>query len=95
MLFIWNIVLIVSVAVPACIGGLASGLAATSGVLDLSDIKQSFSHDESSSISQLIKGKSRDLQQLLKYHQETLTFVFIILSLAGVLPIIFDLYLTL
>ena len=95
MLFIWNIVLIVSVAVPACIGGLAPGLAATSGVLDLSDITQSFNHDESSSISQLIKGKSRHLQKLLKYHKETLNFMFIILSLAGVLPIIFDLYLTL
>ena len=44
------------------IGGLPSELAATSGVLDISDIRQSFNHDESSSISLLIKGKLRDLQ---------------------------------
>ena len=39
--------------------------AGTVGVLDISDIIQYLDHDKSSSISQLIKGKSRDLQKLL------------------------------
>ena len=36
-------------------------------VFDISDIMQSFDHNKSISFSQLIKGKSGDLQKLLKY----------------------------
>ena len=36
-------------------------------VFDISDIMQSFDHNKSTSFSQLIKGKSGDLQKLLKY----------------------------
>ena len=53
-LFIWYVAPVVSVA--------AAGLISpTSPVLDISEITQSFNHDRSSSISQLIKDKSRDL----------------------------------
>ena len=45
---------------------LVPGLAATSRVLDISYIAQSFNHDKLSSISQLIIGKSRDLEKLHK-----------------------------
>ena len=52
----------------ACAGlGVAAGTAA---VLDISYIKQFIHHDESSSTSQLIKGRSRDLQKLLSYLKE-------------------------
>ena len=34
---------------------------------------QSFVHDKSSSISQFINGKSRDLQKLLRYFSEIVT----------------------
>ena len=43
------------------VGELASGLVGTSGVLNTLEITQSFNHNKSSSISQLLKGKSRDL----------------------------------
>ena len=46
-------------------GGLAFGLSAIVGVIDISYIIHSFDHDKSNSISQLINGKSRDLQKLL------------------------------
>ena len=52
-------------------GGLAFGFAGTLGVIDISDIIHSFAHDKSSSISQLINGKSRDLQKILNYFSET------------------------
>ena len=42
-------------------------LAVTEDVFDISEIAQFFDHDKSGSISQLTKGKSRDLQKLLKY----------------------------
>ena len=35
------------------------GLTGTSGVLDVSELTQFFAHDKSSSITQLIKDKSR------------------------------------
>ena len=57
-------------------GGLAPGLVGTSGVLDISDITQFFYHDKSSSIFQLLKGKSRDLQKLLKYFNGITTSAF-------------------
>ena len=50
-------------------------------------ILQFLSHLKSSSISQLINGKSRDLQKLLKYFRGTTTSSFILLALSGVLPI--------
>ena len=40
-------------------------------------------------VSLLIKGKSRDLQKLLKYFTQTATSVSNLLLLSGVLPIIF------
>ena len=48
--------------------------------------------DKSISISQLISGKSRDLQKLVKYFNGTATSAFNVLLLFGVLPINFFLY---
>ena len=48
-------------------GGSASGSPGTLGVIDISDIVHYFDHDKSISISQLIDGKSRGLQKILKY----------------------------
>ena len=57
------------VCVPAMVGtdGLELGFPTTAAVLDISDIIQYLDHDKSSSISQLIKWKSRD--QKLKIAQ--------------------------
>ena len=44
---------------------------AAEAVLDVPDFIEPLDHKKSSSISQLIKGKSRDLQELLKYFNET------------------------
>ena len=74
------------------VSGLPPGLADTSGVLDVSEITQSFNYDKSSSISQLIKSKSRNLQKLLKYFNGTATSVSNVLLPAGVLPAILLLY---
>ena len=49
------------------------GLVGTAGGLDISNIMQCLDHDKSSSISQLIKSKSRGLQKLLKYFNRTTT----------------------
>ena len=62
MLFTWNVAPVFFVGRTWS----AAGLAGASGVLDISEIMQSFDHDKSSSISQLIKGKSRNLQKLLR-----------------------------
>ena len=59
-LFIRNVALIVAVAFLAGACGLAPGLPATEFVLDISDIMQFLEDDKWRSISQLIKGKSRD-----------------------------------
>ena len=67
VLFLWNVTPLVSVAGVYPIDGLATGLAATVGVLDYSDIIRLFIHDKSNSIPLLIKGKSRNLQQSFKY----------------------------
>ena len=67
-------------------------LAITGAVLYFSDFTQFFNHDKSSSISLLIKGKSKDLQKLLKYSNETTTSAFNVLLLICVFPIIFVLY---
>ena len=90
VLFIWIHALVVTAGAFA-IDGLVTGFASISGVF-ISDIMQFFDHNKSSSISQLIKGKSRYLQKLLKYYNGTTTSVSNVLLLAGVLPIIFALY---
>ena len=53
----------------------APWLPAISEVLDISKIIQFLDNDKSSSISQLIKGKSRALQKLLKYFNGTTSCV--------------------
>ena len=59
-LFIWNSALVVNAA--------SAGLSpATSGVHDILDVKQFLDYDKSSYISQLIKSKSRNVQNILKY----------------------------
>ena len=88
VLFIWNVAPAVSVAGAYAIGGSAAGLTGAAGVLDVSEVLQSFDHDK----SQLNKGKLRDLQKLLKYFNGTTTSVSNVLLLADVLPIIFVLY---
>ena len=64
----------------------------TLNVLYISDIKQYFDHDKSSSISQLIQSKLRDLQKLDNYFNGTTTSVSNILLLFGVFLINFVLY---
>ena len=54
---------------------------------------QYLDNDKSSSISKLINDKSRDLQKLFKCFNGTTTSAFNLLSLSGVLPVIFVLYL--
>ena len=60
-LVFWNVAISVSVAFVAVLGGLPG----TAGTFDLLETTLLFDHDKSSSISQLIKGKSRYLQKLL------------------------------
>ena len=69
-------------------GDLVFGLPATLAAIDISDIINSFEHDKSNSISQLINEKSRDLQKLFQYFNGTTTSASNILLLFGVLPII-------
>ena len=64
----------------------------TSAVLDISDFTQYFDHGQSSSISQLIKSKSKDLEELLKHFNGTATSAFNLLLLFAVLPISFVSY---
>ena len=73
-LFIWNIELVVVAASLDGVGRLEPGLPASSGVLVISDVKHFLAHLKWSSISQLIKGKLRDLQKLLKYFNGSATF---------------------
>lgn len=61
MLFILNAAPVVCVAFLTDIDGWVSGLASTWGVLGISNIAQSFEHCKLSSISQLTKGRIRDL----------------------------------
>ena len=63
-----------------------------SAVVDVSDVMQYYVYVKSSSICQLIKGKSRDLQKLLKYFNETITSLSNVFLSAVVLPIIFALH---
>ena len=56
-------------------------------MIDISGIIHSFDHDKSSYISQLINGKSRDLQKLLQYIKKTTDSASNLLLSSGVLPI--------
>ena len=91
-------IFILNVAVVVCITGTSwtSGSASLSpvilGIIGIADIIYSFNHDKSSSISQLINGKSRYLQKLLKYVNGTTTSVSNILLSSDVLPISFVFY---
>ena len=71
-------------------GGLALVLSTNSGVIDISDIIHYFANDNSSFISQLNKGKSRDPPKLHKYFNGATTFASNILF--GMPPINFVLY---
>ena len=55
---------VVSLASSAETGGQALELRGSAGVIDISDIIHSFDYGKSVSISQLINGKSKDLQKL-------------------------------
>ena len=70
-LFIWNGDPVLLVGCARLVGGLLDRLAVTSGVLDISDIMQSFDYEKYSIISQLIKGKLKDLEKLLNYFIQT------------------------
>ena len=88
----WNVPAVVCIAAATTTGGLASGLPCTAGVTNISDIIHSFDHEKSSSILQLIKSKSRNLQNLLNYLNGTTTYAFKVLLSSDALSIIFVLY---
>ena len=69
----------------------AGGLAGTIALFNISEITHSSYHDKSSSVLQLIKRKSGDLQKLLKYFGTT-TFVFNIRLLLASFFVFFVLY---
>ena len=52
---------------------------------DISDNMQSSKHDKSSSILQLLKNKSKDLQKLITYFNRTINSATNVFQLAGVL----------
>ena len=79
----------VCVSAAARTGELAFWLASNAGVFDISDIRECFDHEKSSSISQLINGKLRDLQKLLKYFNETTTSAFNLFLLYGMVRYFF------
>ena len=84
MLFSWN--------VAPVIDGAATGLSSpTSAVLD-SEVTQLFDHYKSSSISPLVKGKSRDLQKLLIYFNGTTTSVSNLYAISGIFLVVFVFY---
>ena len=74
MLFVSNVKSVVDPSGRRAISGLAAGLAETSALFNILNCTISSNRVKSSSISQRIKGKSRDIQQLLKYFNETTTF---------------------
>ena len=84
-LYIWNAVPVVFVTSTVLSQD-------TAAVLDVSDIIQFFVHLKSSSTPLLIKGKSIDLQMLLKYLNGTTTSASNLPLPAGALPVIFVLY---
>ena len=69
-----------------------SGLASFLGLFSIPSDKISLDHDKSCSISQLIKGKLRDLQKLLKYFNGAKTSLSNALLLIGTHPILFFFY---
>ena len=74
-LLIWNVSSEVNVGRIRGLGELAFRLAGILGVLYICVIIDFLDQENSSSISQLIKGKSSDLQKLLKYFNEATTSV--------------------
>ena len=88
MLFIWNVEAVV-IAGTCWAGGLGSGFPGILGIVDVWDVIHSFGYDKSSYISQLINGKSRDLQKLLEYFNGTTTSASNVLLSSFVLPINF------
>ena len=72
VLFIWNVGPVVDVAGFAGVGGLAAGLEVIAGARNILDTMQSFNHDKSSSILQLIKSNSKYLQILVEYFNRTI-----------------------
>ena len=82
-LFTWNVALFAEVAISYLTG---SVFGTALDVLDVSDITQYLDCDKSSSISQLIKDKSRALQKLLNYFNGTKTSASNLPPLLGVLP---------
>ena len=82
-LFTWNVALFAEVATSYLTG---SVFGTALDVLDVSDITQYLDCDKSSSISQLIKDKSRALQKLLNYFNGTKTCASNLPPLLGVLP---------
>ena len=80
VLFIWNVSPAVCVDWTRLVSELQAELAGALGVFGISEIMQPSS--KSKSVSQLIKGKSRDFQKLLKYFNWTATFVSTVLLLS-------------
>ena len=72
-LFIWNVTTFACIADTSWTGGLASGFPVILDFINIWDIIHSSDYDKSSFISQLINGKWRDLQKLLKYFNGTAT----------------------
>ena len=89
VLFIWNVAPAVYISATVRTGKFASQLPDTLGVINISDTMHSFYHDKSSSISQLINGKSGNLRTLLKCFNGTTTSAFNVLLSFGDVPINF------
>ena len=88
-LFIWNVAPVVSVATLAGLGGLT----ATAGVCDILDIIQFFIQCQIKLyFTQLIKGKLRDLQNILKYFHGATTSASDLFKMSDVFFVIFVLH---
>ena len=87
-MFIRNVASVVCVVYTAGTGRLAGN----AGVVDILDVMKFPDHEKPSSISELSKGKSRDIQKLLKYFNGTTSSVSNILLSFAVLHIMFGLY---
>ena len=81
----WNAEAVVCISATSGAGCLAYGLPSTAGGIDISDIIDSFNYKKSSSVSQLINGKSRDLPKWLKYFNGKTTSASNILLSSGIL----------
>ena len=88
MIFKWNFALTVDFDGSVAVGGSSSKFLATVTGLDIWVIIQFLDYGKSASVSQLAKGKSRNLQKLLKYFNGATTFVSNILLSACVLRIV-------